>query len=343
MKGLKFIVLKIPHILIPAVILFSGVPAIAQVDDPHAGHVMTTVDDTGHQEHSAPVAAPDTQDHAGHLDQDVDNSPASAGMEPVSPNMATSAAEKRSQGGNAPPDARDPHAYSGGFTLTSGPYALSGSRQLVLADEHKFYNLRANRFENVNSDDGTFLLYDVQGWFGTTFKRLVLKAEGEYSDGRLEESSTEFLYSRAINSFWDAQVGLRADNNGGPDKQWLALGIQGLARYWFEVDATAYLGDDGDTAFSVEAEYEFLFTQRLILQPRAELNFYGSSDEIAGIGSGLSDAEIGLRLRYEFSRQFAPYIGIERTKKFGETADLARAGGDPTGDTRVIAGFRIWF
>ena len=123
----------------------------------------------------------------------------------------------------------------------------------------------------------------------------------------------------------------------------MAFGVQGLAPYWFELDVTAYVGDDGRTSLSAEAEYELLLTQKLILQPRAELNLYGKNDAENGLGSGLSDLAVGLRLRYEFSRQFAPYIGVEWTDTYGDTADYRRAAGQDTSGTQFVAGLRFWF
>ena len=172
----------------------------------------------------------------------------------------------------------------------------------------------------------------------------MLKAEGDIANGGVAESQTELLWGHAIATFWDTQVGLRVDTtDAGEDRQWLAFGVQGLAPYWFEVDVAGYLGDGGRTALALELEYELLFTQRLILQPRAEFTLYGKNDEVNGIGRGLADAALGLRLRYEFSRQFAPYIGIERTGKFGRTADYAEALNEPTSVTSYVAGLRFWF
>ena len=246
------------------------------------------------------------------------------------------------QGGSAPADARDPHAYSDGYTLTEGPYAQPGPRQLKLADEHAFWSVLGDRLEYQEDSEST--VYDVQAWYGTTYDRLVIKAEGDVADGTLEESSTELLWGHALNAYFDTQFGVRLDQfNDGKDRQWLAFGVQGLAPYWFEVDVTAYVGDDGRTALSAESEYELLLTQRLILQPRAELNLYGKDDAENGLGSGLSDLAVGLRLRYEFSRQFAPYIGVEWTDAYGDTADYRRAAGEDTSDTQFVAGLRFWF
>lgn len=250
--------------------------------------------------------------------------------------------EMQMQGGSAPADARDPHAYSDGYTLTEGPYAQPGPRQLKLADEHAFWSVLGDRLEYREDSEST--VYDVQTWYGTTYDRFVIKAEGDIADGTLEESSTDLLWGHAFNAFFDTQLGVRLDQfNEGKDRQWLAFGVQGLAPYWFEVDVTAYVGDDGRTALSAEAEYELLLTQRLILQPRAELNLYGKDDADNGLGSGLSDLAVGLRLRYEFSRQFAPYIGVEWTDTYGDTADYRRAVGQDTSGTQFVAGLRFWF
>lgn len=138
-------------------------------------------------------------------------------------------------------------------------------------------------------------------------------------------------------------MGLRQNSGVGPDRSWLAFGVQGLAPYWFEVDATAYVGDGGRTALRLGAECELLVTQRLILQPRVEADLYGKGDPARDIGKGLSDLTAGVRIRYEFSRQFAPYVGVEWANRFGETADLARAAGEPTRNTRCVAGVRLWF
>ena len=246
------------------------------------------------------------------------------------------------QGGSAPADARDPHAYSDGYTLTEGPYAQPGPRQLKLADEHAFWSVLGDRLEYNEGSDST--VYDLQGWYGTTYDRFVIKAEGDIADGALEESSTDLLWGHALNAYFDTQLGVRLDQyNEGKDRQWLAFGVQGLAPYWFELDVTAYVGDDGRTALSAEAEYELLLTQRLILQPRAELNLYGKDDLDNRLGSGLSDLALGLRLRYEFSRQFSPYIGVEWTDTYGDTADYRRAAGQDTSGTQFVAGLRFWF
>lgn len=239
------------------------------------------------------------------------------------------------QGGKAPPDARDPHAYADGHDL--GPLGLH------LAGEHSRGSLLVDNLETVRAPDNTSAEYDLQAWYGRTYDRAVLKAEGEVDAGRLAEARTELLWGHAVAAFWDAQLGARHDGGEGPNRSWLAFGVQGLAPYWFAIDAAVYVGESGRSALRLDVEYELLLTQRLILQPQVETNFYGKADVTRGLGSGLSDVGVALRLRYEIRREFAPYIGVERVFKFGDSADFARAAGADTAETRIVAGVRFWF
>ena len=200
-----------------------------------------------------------------------------------------------------------------------------------------------DNLEAVRSDGNTAMGYDLQAWYGRTYDRAVFKAEGDIDDGEVKEARTELLWGHAIAAFWDMQLGVRYDSGEGPDRSWLAFGVQGLAPYWFEVEATGYLGEAGRTALRLDASYELLLTQKLILQPRIETNAYGTRDASRGLGSGLSDLSATLRLRYEIRREFAPYVGIEWARKFGDTEDLARAAGEDASETRFIAGVRFWF
>jgi copper resistance protein B len=250
--------------------------------------------------------------------------------------------EMQAQGGDAPVNARDPHVYSNGYTLTEGPYAMPEEDRLIMADEHSFAALLGNRLEFDDSSNS--ITYDFQGWYGTTFDRLVIKTEGEISQGEFEENQTDILWGHAITAFWDTQLGVRFDSyDTGKNRQWLAYGFQGLAPYWFELDMTAYVGEGGNTALTVEAEYELLLTQKLIFQPRAEISLFGKDDLQNNLGSGLSSSAFGFRLRYEFNRQFAPYLGVEWVNQYGRTADLSQFNGNDTRDTKIIAGLRFWF
>ncbi len=253
------------------------------------------------------------------------------------------AMQGRAQGGSAPANARDPHAYSGGYSIESGQYALPGPRILKLADEYNFASLLVDRLETVRTSDNSSITYDLQAWYGRDYDRLVLKAEGNVDNGKIEEASTEVLWSHALATYWDGQLGLRYDSGEDPGRSWVAFGVQGLAPYWFELDITGYVGEEGRTALGLEAEYEILFTQKLILTPRIEASVYGKDDVKRGIGSGLSEFSAGLRLRYEIRREFAPYVGIEWASTYGGTADYVRAAGFDTDETRAVAGLRFWF
>ena len=247
------------------------------------------------------------------------------------------------QGGSAPPDARDPNAYSDGYTLDSGKYSLGPAQRLRMSDEHNFASVLVDRLEYVRARGNESMAYEGQAWFGGTYNRAVLKAEGEVARGKLLDSRTELLWGHAISTFWDSQLGVRYDHGIGPNRGWLAFGVQGLAPYWFNVDATAYVGSNGRTALRLSTEYDLLLTQRLVLQPRVEVNFYGKRDEAREIGSGLSDGVAGLRLKYQVTRQFVPYIGVEWAGKFGQTADFARASGERPTETRFVAGVSFRF
>lgn len=247
------------------------------------------------------------------------------------------------QGGTPPADARDPHAYADGLTLERGAYALPGPRQLRLGDEAVSVTGRLDRLEIQRRGRDGQGVYDGKLRAGRDNDALLLKAEGELNDGRLADSRTEALWTHAVHPFWDAQVGLRHDHGTGPDRDWLALGVQGLAPYWFGLDATAYVGEHGRTALRLDADYDLLLTQRWVLQPRMEMNFFGKTDPARGLGSGISDVSAGLRLRYEIRREIAPYLGAEWTSLRGGTADAARASGEPVRAMRVVAGLRLWF
>lgn len=291
----------------------------------------------------AQTAGGDHSQHAGHggISAPAPSIPTAGGH-----NMADmDHGDMQMQGGSAPADARDPHAYSGGYALGTGPYALGDTRSLHLADEHSFASVLVNRLERVHTSDSNATSYDAQAWFGRDADKLVLKAEGDVARGKLQEARTELLWGHAIASYWDTQLGLRHDSGSGagPERSWLAFGVQGLAPYWFELAATAYVGEGGRTALRLEGEYELHLAQRLILQPRVELTAYGKNDEARHMGSGLSSAVAGLRLRYEINRQLTPYVGVERSAKFGRTADLVRVEGEPSSQTRWVAGVRFWF
>ncbi len=203
--------------------------------------------------------------------------------------------------------------------------------------------LKVDQLEIRTVDGRDPLVWDVEGWIGKDLHKFWIKTDGEYNYGRAEEMELQALYSRAIAPFWDVQLGWRRDIQPTPARDWLALGLKGLAPYFFDIDAALFIGDSGRTAARLQAEYEAMLTQRFILVPEIELNLYGKDDPATGIGSGLSDIEAGLRLRYEIRREFAPYIGVNWTHLYGRTADFARAEGADIDDTQFVLGIRAWF
>jgi len=186
-------------------------------------------------------------------------------------------------------------------------------------------------------------VWDTQGWIGHDVNRFWFETEGDAEGGGVPDAYADALFGRAIRPFWDVVAGVRQDFEPGPGRTWAAVGIRGLAPQWFEVQATAYVGESWRTLFRVETEYGLLLTNRLILQPRVEFDIYGKSDPGRGIGAGLSSGEAGLRLRYEFRREFAPYVGVTWNRKFFGTADFARAAGEKAGGARFATGVRVWF
>lgn len=204
---------------------------------------------------------------------------------------------------------------------------------------------QTDRLEYRSSDDEEAALWDINAWYGGRVNRLWIKSEAEYSldHGAFEEARVEALWSRAVTPYFDLQGGIAHDFEDGNGRTHAVAALQGLAPYWFEVDVSAYLSDRGELTGSAEAEYELLLTQRLILQPRAELAW--SAEDIPSLetGAGFTSIEAGLRLRYEIVRQFAPYVGIEWTRQLGDTADYARAAGVDPDSTAFVAGIRIWY
>ena len=186
------------------------------------------------------------------------------------------------------------------------------------------------------------LNWDAKGWVGGDRNRLRFRAESQADGGRLDDAEAHVLYGRAITRWWDVVVGVRQDVRPGPAQTWAAFGVQGLAPYWFEVEATGYVSNGGQTAVRLEADYELLLTNRLMLRPLVELNLYGKSHVERGIGSGLSSTDIGVRMRYEVRREVAPYVGVTWNNTFGETRELAEASGDAVSRLRLVAGLRLW-
>ena len=191
-----------------------------------------------------------------------------------------------------------------------------------------------DQLEYQNADEGSVLAWNAMGWVGGDIDRFWWRSEGERTNGTTEGAEVQAFWGHAISPWWESVLGVRQDFKPGSPQTWAAAGVQGMALYNFEAEATAYLGENGQSAARLESEYEILLTNRLILQPRAEANFYGKNDPSRGYGSGLADVDLGLCLRYEIVRQFAPYIGVSWSKVYGNTADYVREEGGDTDDSR---------
>jgi copper resistance protein B len=202
--------------------------------------------------------------------------------------------------------------------------------------------LKLDRLELRDAGAHSQLDWDADAWFGRDFNKLLLRTEGE-SSGAVESADLEALWARPFARWWEVVAGVRHEFEPRQSRSWLALGVTGIMPYQFHLQATAYAGEQGRTALQLESEYELLLTNRLILQPRAELNAYGKDDPLRGIGSGLSDVELGVRLRYEIRREIAPYVGVAWVNQLGRTADLTRAGGDDPRDLHLLVGVRAWY
>ena len=225
------------------------------------------------------------------------------------------------------------------FFLIIPSLAFSGG----MDDDPLLTMLVVDQLEIRNNDGRDPLVWDAEGWIGKDLHKLWIKTEGEYVDSRVEEVELQALYSRAVAPFWDIQLGWRRNIRPTPNRDWLAFGVKGLAPYFFDIDAALFVGDAGRTSARLQVEYEIMLTQRLVLVPEIELNLYGKDDPATGIGSGLSNIEAGLRLRYEIRREVAPYIGLNWTKLYGDTADFARAEEVDTDDVQFVFGVRAWF
>lgn len=273
-----------------------------------------------HADHAAPEASPAApeSDHSEHTQPAPGNTAPPLHAEHLGPRLPPVTDEARAA---AFPDVGDMHMSE---MMLEDPL-----NKLVLLD----------RLEQRDAT-GDPLAWDLDAWFGRTLTRVWVRSEGERRGGDTERNELTVAWGKGVARWWDLIAGARRDFDPGATQTWAAVGIRGLAPYRFDVAATAFVGEAGRTAFRFESSYEILVTNRLILTPNLELDWHGQTDAARGSGAGLSSAELGLRLRYEFRRQIAPYVGVMRERRFGRTADLAS---DALDDTRLIAGLRLWF
>jgi len=327
----------------PLILAAGAVEARAQ--DPHAGHgappapAQTRPAPDPHAAHRAPPrqTPPAADPHAGH---DM------SAMQGPPPDVPTSADDP-----GRPPETPAPAAALGGPVHAAdavfGAEAMARARQGLLAENGDVRTIAVfiDRLEAGSGDGAEAWAWEAEGWSGGDIHRFWWKSEGEGDfGGGLETVELQALYSRAVTPFWNLQAGMRQDiRPDGEDATHLVLGVQGLAPHWWEIDAAAFLSTDGDLTARVEAEYDQRITQRWILQPRVEIEAAASESPALETGSGLTSVEAGLRLRYEIRREFAPYVGVEWTRAFGDTADYIEAAGGEAETTRFVVGLKAWF
>ena len=221
--------------------------------------------------------------------------------------------------------------------------AFTTQIQAGMSDDPVLTKVMIDQFEKRYSDNSKPWILEADAWIGQDLNKVWFKIDAEQHDGNLEELEIQTLYNRAVDPYWDFQIGWKHNSRPKPDSDWLAIGFKGLAPYWIEIDAAAFIGDGGQVNLRFDAEYELMLTQQWVLSPEAEINFYSKKDTVNGIDSGLSDTQIGIRLQYEIRRELAPYIGVNWTQKYGGTADYARSNDEITHDLQFVAGIRAWF
>jgi len=214
---------------------------------------------------------------------------------------------------------------------------------MQMDDTHRFTKVMLDQLEWRDAQEGGAGAWDAEGWYGGDTNKLWVKTQGERINGLTRDASVDVLADHVIARWWNAQGGVRQDFGKGPARTWLALGLQGVAPYWLDTEVTFYIGAEGRPAARLKATYDLLLTQRLIVQPYGELNIYGKADAQRQIGSGLSNLELSLRLRYEIRRELAPYLGVGWFRRLGATAERVRAAGGDSDAVELVGGLRIWF
>lgn len=309
--------------------------------DPHAGHGMpATPAADPHAGHQAPPPAAAADPHAGHTMPGPSGADPHAGHTMAPVEGARTAADLPVGTAAPPPVIRDNTADA-----YFGRPAMDRARS-ILANEHgaaRIAKVMSDKLEYQTGSGQDGYRWDVEAWWGGDINRLVLKSEGEGAtrDG-LEGAEIQALYSRPVARYTDFQVGVRQDFTPRA-RTYATVGLESLFPYWFEAEGALFLSDEGDLLARLKGSYDLRLNQRLVLQPEAELEFSAQNIPEAHTGSGLSTAEVGLRLRYEIRREFAPYIGVSYERAFGETADFVRADGEDVENTSLVIGLRAWF
>lgn len=287
--------------------------------------LKSTATEAGHSHHSMDSGGPMADNHLGSHGRPAADK---------QPEAQSTQQETSSEAEHVPPaPPQNP--------LHNMPYSQM-AKMMQMDDRERFGSIMLDQLEYRDTHEGAAGTWEALGWYGSDYNKLFVKTEGERVRRQTEDARVDVLWDRIVSRWWSLQAGARQDFGQGPSRTWVALGVQGLAQYWFDVEATFYVGEEGRTAARVKTEYDLLITQRWILQPEAEANLYGKPDPARGVGSGLSDLDVALRLRYEVRRQLAPYVGVAWTRRFGRSADLARADGGSASDVQFLAGVRIW-
>jgi len=320
----------------------AATPAMAQTPPEHGSH-------SGHTSQTpAPMPAEAVpQEHQGHGETPpTESMPGMTGMPADQPQDATHPPNTSTpkhdmnmgsmQGGKAPADARNSDDYAEGYGRTNTP-GMETSDQIV------FGWLALDELEYLSGNEGDGFAWNLQGNYGDDRNKLWVRSQGLKVPGELDPTtSCEVLWWRPYSAYWGTQFGVRQDFGDGAHT-YLAFGVEGLAPYWFILEATGYVGEDGRLAARFKLSYDIRWTNRLIMTPNLEANAYSKAEEERNLGSGLGNVELGLRVRYEFHRKFAPYAGYVWERSFSGTADMRRADGDPVNEHRFVAGFRVWF
>ena len=330
--------------LVAFLLLSTAAPALAQhehhdhqpqpAEEPHAGHAAP--EQPGSSDPHAGHAMPAEDPHAGHAGPGDSADPHAGHTMPAEP--------------AAPPVAPPPAAAFSGpehaADLVFPEEAMARAREQS-REEHgdiETSKFLLDRFEAQLRDGRDGLAWDAQAWYGGDIDKFWVKSEGEAAFGEgLEAAEVQALWSRAVDPWFDVQAGLRYDVRPGPERAYLVAGVQGLAPYWFEIGAAAFVSNKGEVSARFEAEYDLRITPQLIFQPALELEFQLQDVPELGVGAGLSTAEAGARLRYEIVPEFAPYVGVEYQRGFGDTAGFRRAAGEKAGGWSLLAGIRAWF
>lgn len=206
-----------------------------------------------------------------------------------------------------------------------------------MQDDPLLTMVKADKLEFRDSDEGNLLVWELDAWVGKDLSKFWFKSSGESLDGEVESNEVDLLYSKAIAPFWDVQFGLRHEFKPEPTKDRVGIGVMGVAPYLFEIDANVFIDEDSMLNARIDAEYEYMFSQKLVLVPNLEMSLYSDDDNARGIVSGLSSVELGLRLHYEIKREFSPYIGINLEKKFGNSIV------EESSESQLVAGVSFWF